>query len=394
MLAAGLTLLLATVAGVFTLRLEKHEIHAAALESSVQKDLGVVWQRAAIAESDILPLYGSSELVKRIGNEPQHFFASYPTGFAVSPVGRAGCTSLILAEKIGAAACAAAPQRKLAISISPSWFFHTEAHHRWYVGNFSAAQASALIFSPRLSVELKRDFARRMLDFPDSLERAPLLSFALHRLVGRGSMDAALYRAVAPVGRAQNVLAGLSDHFAFALHLLNVHERPEKAQRLLAPLDWQAILATAESEMAGNAPKPHRAHVPTFVSNRTFAHVLGTSREWGDLELLLRVARELDLDPLLLSIPVDYPYYESIGVTRTSLDQYLDHLHALAGRYDAAVIDFADHEDDATFFADHHDHLSARGWLYMDCALDFYYHDSTHQHYVAPAGMRADEQRR
>jgi len=384
LLVLGLLLLLVTVGSVFTLRLETRYIHSVALEGSAYKDLSIVWQRAAMAEPDILPIYGSSELSKHFGNEPQRFFSSYPTGFAVSPVGRGGCTSLILGEKIAAAAANAPPERKLAISLSPSWFFHTEAHHRWYVGNFSAAQARALIFSPRLSLELKRDFARRMLDYPDSVEHEPLLAFALQRLVAGGSADTALFRAVTPLARVQNALGRISDHAAFAWHILRDHELSEAPLRAASPLDWETILASADGDTTGHRAERMKEQSTHFFGNRRFVQVLDESREWNDLELLLRVAHELKLDPLLLSIPIDYPYYESVGVTQESLDQYLAHLHALAARYDVALVDFAEHEDDLAFFADHNDHLSARGWLYMDHALDLYYHASGRQRYFTP----------
>lgn len=391
LLAVGLIFLLGAGAGVFTLWLEKREIYTVALESSPHKDLSVVWQRAAMAEPNILPLYGSSELVKHFGNEPQRFFADYPSGFAVSPVGRGGCTSLVLAEKIAAAAGDAPRGRKLAISLSPSWFFHGEAHHRWYVGNFSAAQASALIFSPRLSLELKRDFARRMLDYPDSVEHAPVLAFALHRLVGQQRMDPVLFRAVTPLARVQNSLAGFSDHLALAWHILHDHDRPNVAPRAPVRLDWEAILASGEGDVTVQPKGPTIEYAPRFTGDRRFLHVLGESREWGDLELLLRVMQELGLDPLLLSIPINYTYYESTGIARESLDQYLAHLHALADRYDVALIDFAGHQNDTAFFADHNDHLSARGWLYMDRALDLYYHGSPHQRFFAPDGVVWEE---
>lgn len=390
-LVLGLLLLLVTVGGVFALRLEKRHIHSVAREGSAYKDLSIVWQRAVMAEPDILPIYGSSELSKHFGNEPQRFFASYPTGFAVSPVGRGGCTSLILGEKIAAAAADAPHDRKLAISLSPSWFFHTEAHHRWYVGNFSAAQASALIFSPRLSLELKRDFARRMLDYPDSVEHEPLLAYALHRLVAGGRTDTALYRAVTPLARVQNALGRISDHAAFAWHILCDREFSRVPRRTASPLDWETIMASADRDTAGLYSERKKGELSHFSGNRQFVQVLSESREWSDLELLLRVARELKLDPLLLSIPIDYPYYESVGVTRESLDQYLAHLHALAARYDVALVDFAEHEDDLAFFADHNDHLSARGWLYMDQVLDLYYHGSKRQRYFTPV-HQADQQ--
>lgn len=366
--------LLVVVGLALSLWLETHRIHAVASEVSTEKDLGLAWQRAVFAQPDILPLYGSSELTKHFGNEPQRFFASYPTGFAVSPVGRGGCTSIILAEKVAATAGAASPGRKLVISISPSWFFHIEAHHKWYVGNFSAAQASALIFNPRLSIELKRDFARRMLDYPDSVERSPLLSFALFRLVGHHSLDLALFRAVTPLARLQNALVAISDHFIFAWHLLRDHEIAHVPARAPRMLEWEDILAAESGEAPPRRDDKGDDVWANFSSNESFVQVLDHSLEWSDLELFLRVAREFHLDPLLISIPIDDDYYVKAGVTRASLDQYLPHLRALARRYDVALVDFAEHQGEAAFFADHHDHLSARGWLYFNRALDFYYH--------------------
>ncbi|EDY17686.1 D-alanine transfer protein-like protein [Chthoniobacter flavus Ellin428] len=391
LLAMVLLVLLGAVAGVFTSRLEKREIHVVALESSVLKDLSTAWQRAAMAQPDILPFYGSSELTRNFGNEPQRFFASYPTGFGVSPVGRAGCTSLTLAEKIAAASSGTVPQRKVAISLSPSWFFSPQTHARWYAGNFSAAQASALIFHPRLSLELKRDFARRMLDYPDTLEQAPLLSFAVHRLAGSGQWDAMLYRVVTPLARMQSGVADLGDHFAFAWHILHDHERPH-AVRTPMRLDWETILLAGGGEIQHD-PRFHKERTQQiFFGNRRFAQVLNGSREWGDLELLLRASRELHLDPLLLSIPIDYRYYQSIGVARENLDRYRERLHEIASRHDVALIDFAEHVEDPVFFADHNDHLSARGWLYVDRALDFYFHAAKHQRYFAPVGAGEDHE--
>lgn len=384
-------LVLGTLIEFQALRLERRVIHVVALESSPVKDLGIVWQRAAMAEADILPFYGSSELLRHVGNEPQRLFASYPTGFAVSPVGRGGCTSLILAQKIAAATGHVPRGRKLAVSLSPSWFFHLAAHRRWYVGNFSVAQASALIFSPRLSLDLKRDFARRMLDYPDSLNKSPLLHLAVEQLAGQREIDAAFFHALAPLGRAQGKLTEITEHFAFVWHIYHDHLRDDIPPRSRMRLDWEAMMEDAQ-EQSFTACPAHKTEEPlSEAAIRGFAHVLGAAREWSDLELLLRLNRELGFDPLLLSIPIDYTYYESIGVARENLDQYSRRLRKVAREYDVAFIDFAEHGDDPSFFADHHDHLSARGWLYVDRTLDFYFHGAKHQRYFPRVGAAGDQ---
>ena len=147
----------------------------AAPESAAVKDLGIVWQKEVFAQADLLPFYGSSELIKRAPNKASQFFATYPTGFAVSPVGRASCTSLILLEKVGAAATNARG-RKVVISVSPSWFIAKGANHFGFEGNFSAMQASELFFSAPLSLRLKHSIAGRMLRYPQVFEKSPVLA--------------------------------------------------------------------------------------------------------------------------------------------------------------------------------------------------------------------------
>src|SRR4029077_4979907 len=115
-----------------------------------------------------LPLYGSSELLKSIDDKASIFFKRAPNDFTVSPVGQAGTTSLIIAEKL-AAVGPTLRGRKVAVSLSPSFFFTRELRSSGYAGNFSPLLASESIFATELSVGLRRDLARRMGQFHGTL---------------------------------------------------------------------------------------------------------------------------------------------------------------------------------------------------------------------------------
>ena len=353
--------------------LERRYIHRLARESSILKDQGVVWQRAVFAEDDLLPVYGSSELLKHFGNEPQLFFGNYPSNFSVSPTGRAGCTSLIHLQKI-AAAGVEARGRKLAICLSPIWFFRQRAPDRWYAGNFSLAQANQLIFSQRLSFALKQDVARRMLDYPGTAEKSPLLLFALHRLAVGGQWNRTLYRLVEPLGQLQNAANLAADHFEVSWHILHDGELAAAPARKPESINWPSVFAAAERQArAGGAGTPDRT-ARRFSSDQSFLDVVQNAEEWNDLELLLRVLRELGLQPLLVNIPMDSVYFRQMGVSQTSLNLYLWRLRELAGRYDTALVDFADHREDRWFLGDHHDHFSAKGWMFVNKELDGFFH--------------------
>ena len=376
--AAALALaILAVFAGAAWLRvqrLERRYFHAMASENSTVKDLGIVWQKEAFTHADLLPFYGSSELIKRAPNKASQFFASYPSGFAVSPVGRASCTSLILLEKLAASA-SEAPGRKVVISVSPSWFTAKGANHEGFEGNFSVMQASELFFSAPLSLRLKQAIAERMLRYPRVFQNSPVLSVVVRALAADRWPDRALYFAALPLGRLQNMVFRLQDHFEVMNTLCRDKKRHHQPVHKLTSLHWKTRLVKAlplvkplREEGADEARLRH------FAGDGAFLQALQRSYEWGDLELLLRVVKELHLDPLLLSMPIEYAHFERMGISPQSIDAYASRLHEFAQRAGVPVADFADMGEDPRFFADHFGHPSAAGWLYLDRAVDDFFH--------------------
>jgi len=376
--AAAIALALAVAAGgVLLVRVQKIEeryFRAAAPESSNVKDLGIVWQKHIFAQDDLLPLYGSSELIKRAPNKASQFFASYPTGFAVSPVGRASCTSLILLEKLGASATNA-QGRKVVISVSPSWFLAKGANHEGFEGNYSMMQASELFFSAPLSIGLKHRIAARMLRYPQVFEKSPVLAAGVWGLAGDRWRDRALYFAALPLGRLQNFVYRLQDHYEVMDNSREDSRLRHLPGRKTEDIDWEKLLAESlplvkPLSEEGEAEERLRH----FTDDAGFLHALDQSYEWGDFELLLRTVQELGLDPLLFSMPIESAHFERMGIAPQTIATYGERLREFARRYDVPVADFSDFSDDSRFFADHFGHPSAAGWVYFDRALDDFFH--------------------
>lgn len=355
-------------------RIERRALPAATGETSNVKDLGIVWQEATFTQSDVLPLYGSSELIKRAPNKANQFFATYPTGFTVSPVGRPSCTSLILLEKLASSA-GRAKGHKVVICVSPSWFVVKGANHAGFGGNFSMMQASELFFSAPLSLRLKHAIAGRMLRYPEVFDKSPVLAMAVRGLAGDRLRDRLLYFASIPLGRLQNVVYRLQDHFEVIDHLKDDRWVRHLPKRQESRLDWETLLTAAQGEWQ---PPPEDVYdaerTKVFANDAAFLQSLQHSYEWGDMELLLRSVRELGLDPLLLSIPVEYAHFERMGISPQSIDAYAWRLNDFAKRYQIPVVDFADLGEDPQFFADHFGHPSGKGWIYINQALDDFFH--------------------
>jgi D-alanine transfer protein len=358
------------------IHLERRSLAWTAPKRFQLKNQGMVFQRTAARARKVLPLYGSSELVIAVPDRANKFFQNAPTGFQVSPVGTVGATSLIILQKI-AALGSDLRGRKLAISLSPVWFFMPATKPDWYEGNFSLLAASELTFSGAVDFELKRDIASRMLQFPGTLEKSPLLEFALRRLSAGSWFDRLIFCAILPFGKIYTAGLELQDHFAAVAHILYV-TKPALAQQRqrsdrpipIANVSEMNIRAQANVE---NAP----AKVESMTRGRLdplFLSRMNAAPEWADLELLLRALAKVHARPLLLSMPMDGRFYDQQGYSRLARENYYEKMRALAQRYNFAVTEFENHDEDPAFLDAQHTHLTQEGWLFYDRALDDFFH--------------------
>ena len=187
------------------------------------KNQGSALQQAALDTNCLLPIYGSSELdLQAPYNRPfqaTNLFRDYPTGFTIFPVGKAETTCLIILQKL-AAVGPALKGRKVAVSVSPFWFFKRPAARTdGYAGNFSPLHAGELAFNTGLSLQLRQDAARRMLQYPDTVANRPLLRFALESLADGSPLSLACYDAVRPLGIVHNAILRYLDHWSVVIYL-------------------------------------------------------------------------------------------------------------------------------------------------------------------------------
>jgi D-alanine transfer protein len=350
----------------WALYLESKTIHATAPNDFFIKNQGLAFQRAAARASDILLLYGSSELTDPVPNRSPQYFASAPTGFEVCPVGKPGATSLVMLQKL-AAIGSDLRRQKVAVSISPSFFFRPDVTPAAYAGNFSLPAASALIFGTRLDRNLKQDIARRMLQFPDTLSKSALLNLATQCLASGGAVDRLAFTAMMPLGWLQNIVFDFQDHFEALVYILSGGKKiPRRELREL--LNPGADLEQGRQKGVGSIGHHGEA---AFV-----ARITGAS-EWGDLELLFRTLKAIGAQPFLLSMPFNGALYDSEGVSRAARQVYYDKLEALAQRYNVNVAQFLDHDEDPAFQKAHTEHPTEEGWTFFNQALDAFFHGVT-----------------
>jgi D-alanine transfer protein len=358
--------------------LEQETILSTAPELFSVKNQGLAFQRAAARAASVLPFYGSSELTAvRVPERAHVFFRTAPTGFQVSPVGAGGMNSLIILQKIGALG-SDLRGKKVVISLSPGWLLTPGAWwSEWYEGNFSLMAASEMAFGTSLDFELKRDIASSMLKFPSTLKNSPFLEFALKLLASDRWLDRVLFCVVWPIGKAQTSVLELQDHFA-ALNYIHLKIKPAPSRRL-ETLDWPKFIVGVGGTKTRDANRVTIASslkeaATSGRSDATFRNDMNASPGWNDLELLLRTLARVHARPLVLSMPIPGDLYDQKGVSRSAREDYYIKLRTLVQSHHFPLVEFEGHDEDHAFLYLHKSHLTAKGWIYYDRALDDFFH--------------------
>ena len=142
-LALGLAAIILFAAHRALIHLEHATIASTAPEIFALKNQGLAFQRAAVHSPNVLPIYGTSELLRPAAPERGDvFFRTAPTGFQLSPVGGGGANPLNMVEKIGALG-SALRGKKVAFSLSPGWFCNKKPSTQGYRYNHRLGIATA-----------------------------------------------------------------------------------------------------------------------------------------------------------------------------------------------------------------------------------------------------------
>jgi D-alanine transfer protein len=378
LVACGLVVSLLVVGWVAAIEIEAATLRTTAWRVFPLKTQGLVFQRAAAHSHGVLPLYGSSELIDGGADKAGYFFRTAPTGFRISPVGSVGTTSLAILQKIGGLG-RDLRGKKVVISISPGWFLYKKVPTDWYKGNFSLQALSALVFGNSLDLDLRHRIAVRTLQFPEPLKASPLLQFALERLAADRPSDRMIFYALWPLGKLQNLVFDLQDHFEAMVYLSEEKEVSPKSAR--TRLDWQRLMNQVNLRRIAAQKKRKETNQSVTgtgarrKNERLFLQTVETAPEWGDLELLLRTLARIQARPLLMSMPIDGRYYDQTGVSLADREVYYRKIRKIAERHHFPLVEFERDDNDPLFLDHSHAHMTDEGWIHYNRVLNDFYYD-------------------
>jgi DltD-like protein len=190
-----------------------------------------------------------------------------------------------------------------------------------------------------------------MINYRRTYRFDPVLRLSLEALASSAPWSPALYAIVWPLGKLEEVVLRLQDH-------------------------WKMV-----RQIRGHLPIPDDSdeeltfQTPTEVDPaQELASYLRRASEWGSLELVVEALKQLGARPLLLSMPIAGGFFDQHGVSREMRHElYYGRLQQLARRYRVPLVDFEAEDEDAGFLNGVGAHLSQEGWRYYDEALERFY---------------------
>ena len=349
--------------------------------SSEEKGKSRVGLMENMNESSI-PVFGSSEFQHGNGKvyHPDSLFAD--TEFNPMLIGAGYYQSLSHAVTL-ASIESSMTERKAVLILSPQWFRKTGVVDQAYASRFSEMHYVGMLSNEKLSDETKTYISDRT-DELLQVDEKTLDRVKLHEKVVWKEDGTVVECAQEKVW---NVFLGEKDLFSMAM--LEISDGIEKGDGIpennLEP-DWDTLLEEAQAlgekenqnqfYMDDSSYKKLEPYLEKKKDmNKDAVTGYQNSPEYDDLRCFLQVCRELDIDPMLVVLPVNGYYYDFTGFPKEARQGYYAKVKGVAEEYGAKVADFSDQEYTEYFFEDRV-HLGKKGWLMVSESIYQFYQEN------------------
>jgi D-alanine transfer protein len=367
-------------------------IEAAGSSQSADAFQGIFLQEEALDTPDVLMVYGSSEFSAESEFHPWKVFDGKPTGFVPFLVGRGGSQSLVHTLSLGAQGDTL-KGKKVAVILSAQWFIKQGIKKEYLIQNFSPLQAYRILYDTSLSPELKKRIIARLLEYPEALQDHPTLEvnmrYFLDQEKSQGWLD-----------KGKDRLMWAKGWFNMKAHVLRDVQKTEQFLPLLAhdvverngdsgagikSLDWDKLRGAAEQrgkELTGsNSFYVMDSYYTTFIAPEVKKYK-GSSEgdsyypsvEYQDLQILLDVLQEREAEALFIIVPTNGRWYDYIAFPQQARTEYYQKVSEMIQKSGFEAADFSAHEYEPYFLQDIM-HLGWKGWVYVNEALDEFYHE-------------------
>ena len=313
---------------------------------------------------DTFALFGSSELStppSLVPEVPATVFGNNNYGIDLLCIGEAFDQSLWHAIAAGAYADSLA-NKKVAIIVSPNWFFDGGVDNSVFGTRFSYSLYHAFAANSSLSPETKEYVQMRLAQqgIADSVVNAPWRTGPLevaNDAAYSWTDDLRLRQSLQDVSGFGFVPEKDGQQFEPPFATIREHALANAKER--ASNEWGF-----DDDFYAENVGEYKDQIAGHMAGETFAD----TAEYDDFGLFLRVCQESGLDPLVIVSPLSGDYFDWVGIDAATRRSCYDHVIDIAEAYGVTIADFSDREYELYFLHDQV-HFGGPGWVDVEEAL-------------------------
>ena len=264
-------------------------------------------------------------------------------------------------------------QKKVAIIESLTWFDQKGMRQDAFESRISKEHVYYTLMNPKLSKETKLKFINRVLELSEKNESLTSTFERYKRVLveGEGSQIDEFMIQMELAKFSVNVVQAFYDE-------QSLESFPSKGSAM-PDYNWDEVLAKNE-EQAKKDTQSNKYHFDDWYykkqiadkleslkdSNATFKYT--ESPEYEDFKLFLQIAKELGVEVLVITFPVNGPWYDYIGIDASQRNAFSTKINEIVKEAGVKQVDLTSHDYDPYYIWDA-THPGWKGWPLVEKEL-------------------------
>lgn len=324
---------------------------------------------ARILDKNTVLMLGSSELPRLFENShPESITHSGNSDFNIMMLGQGYVQSLEHAINAGGME-PYLKNNKIVLNLSPQWFTEEGVDPEAFSSVFSSKMLREFMDNDKISKQLKLKVLNRCeYLFSSYSEGKQLTNLYKKQINGE------------PLNLINKISQDISDRFStlqLKKEIGNLQFPKNKESYVkFAEINFQELMEDAEKQgrdaCTNNDFYIYDDYFDTYIKDNLGelkdsqqAASYSISPEYNDLKLFLDVCEELDLQVMLINIPVNGYWYDYTGFSKEKRNEYYQNIRDIVNSYNVQLLDLSGHEYTPYFLKDAM-HLGWKGWVYID----------------------------
>jgi D-alanyl-lipoteichoic acid biosynthesis protein DltD len=354
--------------------------------SLTDRDKGLWLQEKIANQGDNIIIYGSSELgTTSLQYHPSNFFQGEKDGFQINIIGRGYSQSIIHAVNLGAMGNNL-KGKKVVVIISPQWFSAGGLGSSEFGMNFSELQFYELMFNKGIDKSLKLAAASRVGQLSNNNQDLTHIKIFCKLYSSNNFLSKSALLLLTPYYKIKYFLLGIKDKIKTDKLLKVYGGKDVQEASSKDKIDWEGQKLKAaedgEKESDNNEFGIENGYYDQYIKDNLVKYKDSyktnsflESPEYDDFKLLLNVCKENGIKPLIVSVPVNGKWYDYCGFDKNDRNEYYKKVKQIVDSYGFEIADFSGYEYEKYFLKDIM-HLGWKGWVYVNEAIDKYYHEN------------------